>query len=66
MDRINVWMILINPEKLSGKKGIKLVQNNNDDPIEINKREKYRIELESDLRIKNGKITSMIAKANIK
>ena len=66
MDSINVWIVLINPEKLSGKKGMKLVQKKNDDPIEINKREKYMIELESDLRIKNGKITRMIVKANIK
>ena len=66
MDSINVWIVIINPEKLSGKKGMKLVQKKNDDPIEINKREKYKIELESDLRIKNGKITRMIVKANIK
>ena len=45
---------------------MKLVQKKNDDPIEISKREKYMIELESDLRIKNGKITRMMAKANIK
>ena len=66
MDIINVWIVLINPEKLSGNIGMKLVQKNIDDPIEINIREKYKIELESDLRIKNGKTTRMIAKVNIK
>jgi len=66
MDSINVWLVLINPEKLSGKKGMKLVQKNSDEPIEINMREKYKIELNNDLRKKSGKITRMIAKTNIK
>jgi len=45
---------------------MKLVQKNNDDPIEINKRKKYKIELESDLRRKNGNMKRMIVKVNIK
>ena len=59
MDSINVWLVLINPEKLSGKKGMKLVQKNSDEPIEINMREKYKIELNNDLRKKKSKIVNM-------
>jgi len=66
MDSIKVWTVLRNPEKFSGKKGMKLVQKNNEVPRDINKRKKNKIELESDLRNKNGEMKRMIVKVNMK
>ena len=66
MDRTNVWAILIKPDKLLGKKGTKLIQKNNENTIEINNMKKYKIALVTDLIIKNGKMTRMIANAKIK
>ena len=66
MDRANVWVILTKPDKPLGKKGTKFIQKNNENTIETTKKKKYKIALETDLIIKNGKIARMIEKTKIK
>jgi len=66
MDRINIWAVLKKPEKPLGKNGTKLIQKNNENTIEITKMKKYKIALETDLIIKNGKMTRIRAEVNMK
>jgi len=66
MDRINIWAVLKKPEKPLGKNGTKLIQKNNENTIKITKMKKYKIAFETDLIIKNGKMTRIRAEVNMK
>ena len=66
MDKINICAVLKKPEKPFGKNGTKFIQKNNENPVGITKMKKNMIALETDLIMKNGKMTRMRATIKMK